>query len=138
MRYLRGLVALVRWLAFAPAAAAMVPVVDGVVEFVLQALGIADRSLPWLAGKLIGHFLMGGAGITLGTWIAPGYKRVAWALLVILAILAAIAAIRSGELPLSMNLPLMFAFLSGAIGTAIVLQRDRREGPLLEESHRDE
>lgn len=138
MRYLRGLVALVRWLAFAPAAAAMVPVVDGVIEFALRSLGAEDGSSAWLVGKLIGHFLMGGAGIALGTWIAPGYKRVAGALLVILAILASIAAIRSGQLPLSVNLALMTAFLAGAIGTAVVLQRDRKEGPLLEESHRDE
>ncbi len=137
MRYLKGLFALLRWLAFAPAAVAMVPVVDAVVVFSLQELGIEDRSVPWVVGKMIGHFLMGGAGVALGTWIAPGFKRVAGALLVILAILASIAAIQSGELPLSINLPLMAAFLTGAIGTAIVLKRDRREGPLLEESHRE-
>ena len=138
MRYLRGLFALLRWLAFAPAAVAMVPVVDAVVVFALEGLAIEDRSVPWIVGKIIGHFLMGSAGVALGTWIAPGYKRVAGALLVILAILASITAIRSGELPLSINLPLMAALLTGAIGTASVLGRDRRAGSLTEEAHREE
>jgi uncharacterized membrane protein AbrB (regulator of aidB expression) len=103
-----------RWLLVLPAAVAVVPLVDGVAVALLERAGAGEHSLAWLAGKALGHFVMGAGAIAVGTWMAPSRRSPVAKILFVLAILAAIEAAASGELPLWLILPLDAAFLLGA------------------------
>ncbi len=115
-----------RWILVLPLAASAVPLIDGAVVAGLGVTGVADQSLPWLLGKVVGHGLMGAAAVTIGAWIAPGYQpAVALVLLGMVAMTAMISTL-SGALPLPMILPLAIAFVSGAaVVAALVLRRHR-------------
>ncbi|MEN8185380.1 MAG: hypothetical protein ABFS46_22925, partial [Myxococcota bacterium] len=65
---------LIRWLLVLPAAIAVVPLVDGAVVEVLGRLGAVERSVPWLVGKMLGHFVMGAGSLAAGSWMAPARR----------------------------------------------------------------
>lgn len=113
----------------APVAAAVVPLVDNVVVAVLERLGAADRSGPWLAGKIVGHLIMGTLAVGLGAVMAPAYKRLTAAALLAIAIVVAAAALLSVELPLRLIGPLASAFVLGAAASAtFTFRRQRADG----------
>ena len=105
---------MIRWLLVLPTAIAIVLLVDGVVLEVIESLGAADRSIPWLVGRMLGHFVMGAGSLAAGTWMAPARRDAVARILFILAILVMLEAAASGELPLWLILPLDAAFLAGA------------------------
>lgn len=105
---------MIRWLLVLPAAIAVALLVDGAVVEVLGRLGAVDRSVPWLVGRILGHFLMGAGSLAAGSWMAPARRDTVTTILFVLAILVAIEAAASGELPLWLILPLDAAFVAGA------------------------
>ncbi len=114
-----------RWLLVAPVAVAIVPLVDTIVVAFLERLGAVDRSGTWLAGKVVGHLIMGALAVGLGTLIAPAYKRATAAVLLAVAVVVASVALLSGELPFRLIGPLATALVLGAASSAVfVLRRE--------------
>jgi len=105
---------MIRWLLVLPAAIAVVLLVDGIVAEAIEGLGAADRSMPWLVGRMLGQFVMGAGSLAAGTWMAPTRRDAVARILFVLAILVMVEAAASGELPLWLILPLAASFLAGA------------------------
>ena len=105
---------MVRWLLVLPAAIAVAVLVDGAVVEVLGGLGAVDRSAPWLVGMMLGHFVMGAGSLAAGSWMAPARRDTVTTILFVLAVLVAIEAMASGELPLWLIVLLYAAFVAGA------------------------
>ena len=109
-----AIVKLFRWLLVLPAAIAVVPAADWVTLQLLDAFGAPSPGVFWFGGRVLGHFATGAAAILLGAWVAPARRQTMATILFVLAILGAIEAAASGELPLWLVLPLAGAFLTGA------------------------
>jgi hypothetical protein len=118
-----AVVKLFRWLLILPAAIAVVPAADWISLQSLELIGASRPDALWVAGRIVAHLIAGAAAILLGAWIAPARKRTIATLLFVLAILGAIEATASGQMPLWLVLPLAAAFLAGAF---LALRRIRR------------
>jgi len=100
---------MIRWLLVLPAAIAVAVLVDGAVVDVLGGLGVGDRSVPWLVGMMLGHFVMGAGSLAAGSWMAPARRDTVATILFVLAIFVTIEAVASGGLPVWLIL-----FVAGA------------------------
>ena len=105
---------MIRWLLVLPAAIAVAVLVDGAVVEVLGGLGVVDRSVPWLVGMVLGHFVMGAGSLAAGSWMAPARRDTVATILFVLAVLVTIEAVASGGLPVWLTLVLYAAFVAGA------------------------